>query len=80
MLDNNEPINFQPIIEALQNAQKAETLGGQLAELELALVRSEMNPSPADFCEMLWALEALGNIDITLRRWNPIHSQLESFY
>jgi hypothetical protein len=80
MIDSPEPIDFQPLIEALQAANTAKTYGEQLAQIELALVTSEMNPKPNNFCELLWAIETIGGIDITLRRWQPVEEPLESFF
>jgi len=80
MLESPEPINFEPLIKALQTANQKETFQAQLAELELALVSSEMNPKPSEFCELLWAIETLGSIDITKRRWQPVEEPLTGFF
>jgi hypothetical protein len=77
MLDSPEPIDFGPLIKALEQANKATTFDGQKAELELALVAVELNPSPNDFCEMLWSLETLAGIDITTRNWTPVEDHFE---
>jgi len=80
MIDSPEPIDYTPLIEALRAANKAQTFNEQLAEIELALVQSEMNPKANDFCELLWAIEVIGSVDITLRRWQPVEDPLESFF
>jgi hypothetical protein len=80
MLESPEPIDFTPLIKALQTANLADTFQKQLAEIELALVASEMNPKPDTFCDLLWAIEILGGIDITARRWKPAANQLEGFF
>ena len=80
MIDSPEPIDFQPLIEALQAANSGKTFNEQLAQIELALVSSEMNPKPNTFCDLLWAVEAIGSIDITARRWQPVEEPLESFF
>jgi hypothetical protein len=80
MIDSPEPIDFQPLIEALQAANTGKTYNEQLAQIELALVSSEMNPKPNNFCELLWAIETVGGIDITARRWKPVEEPLESFF
>jgi hypothetical protein len=80
MIDSPEPIDFQPLIEALQAANSGKTFNEQLAQIELALVSSEMNPKPNTFCDLLWAVEAIGEIDITARRWQPVEEPLESFF
>jgi hypothetical protein len=80
VIDSPEPIDFQPLIEALQAANSGKTFNEQLAQIELALVSSEMNPKPNTFCDLLWAVEAIGSIDITARRWQPVEEPLESFF
>jgi hypothetical protein len=80
VIDSPEPIDFQPLIEALQAANTGKTYNEQLAQIELALVSSEMNPKPNNFCELLWAIETVGGIDITARRWKPVEEPLESFF
>jgi hypothetical protein len=80
VIDSPEPIDFQPLIEALQAAKNGKTFNEQLAQIELALVSSEMNPKPNTFCDLLWAVEAIGSIDITARRWQPVEEPLESFF
>jgi hypothetical protein len=80
MIDSPEPIDYTPLIEALQAANKAQTFNEQLAEIELALVKAEMNPKADTFCELLWAIEVIGSVDITLRRWQPVEEPLESFF
>jgi len=80
MIDSPEPIDYTPLIEALQAANKAKTFNEQLAEIELALVKAEMNPKANDFCDLLWAIEVIGGVDITLRRWQPVEEHLESFF
>jgi len=80
MIDSPEPIDYTPLIEALQAANKAQTFNEQLAEIELALVKSEMNPKADTFCELLWAIEAVGSIDITIRKWQPVEDHLDSFF
>lgn len=80
MIDSPEPVDFQPLIEALQAANTGKTFNEQLAQIELALVSSEMNPKADTFCDLLWAIEAVGSIDITLRRWKPVEEHLESFF
>jgi hypothetical protein len=80
MIDSPEPIDYTPLIEALQAANQAKTFNEQLAEIELALVRAELNPRSNDFCELLWSIETLGSIDITLRKWQPVTEQLGNFF
>jgi len=80
MIDSPEPIDYTPLIEALQAANTAKTFNEQLAQIELALVSSEMNPKADNFCELLWSIEAIGSIDITLRKWQPVEEQLDSFF
>jgi hypothetical protein len=80
MIDSPEPIDYTPLIEALQAANKAQTFNEQLAEIELALVKAEMNPKANDFCDLLWAVEVIGGVDITLRRWQPVEDHLDSFF
>lgn len=80
MLESPEPIDFEPLIKALQAANKASTFREQLAEIELALVAAEMNPKPNDFCELLWALEMLTYFDYTARKWKPVQDQLTPFF
>jgi hypothetical protein len=80
VIDSPEPIDFQPLIEALQAANSGKTFNEQLTQIELALVSSEMNPKADHFCELLWAIEAVGSIDITARRWQPVEEPLESFF
>lgn len=80
MIDSPEPIDFQPLIQALLAANSGKTFNEQLAQIELALVSSEMNPKPNTFCDLLWAVEAIGSIDITARRWQPVEEPLESFF
>lgn len=80
MLESPEPIDFTPLIKALQTANLADTFQKQLAEIELALVASEMNPKPDTFCELLWAVEVIAGINITERRWKPAADQLEAFF
>jgi hypothetical protein len=80
MIDSPEPVDFQPLIEALQAAQNGKTFNEQLTQIELALVSSELNPKADTFCDLLWGIEALGSIDITLRKWQPVEEPLESFF
>ncbi|NBW14506.1 MAG: hypothetical protein EBR82_41560 [Caulobacteraceae bacterium] len=80
MLEPLEPINFQPLIKALQTATEKATFQEQIAELEIALVSSELNPKPEEFCDLLWAIELLGNIDIRARKWQPIGESLNDFF
>ncbi|NBT48212.1 MAG: hypothetical protein EBT07_10450 [Actinobacteria bacterium] len=80
MLEPIEPINFEPLIKALQTANQKETFQEQLAEIEMALIASEMNPKPETFCELLWAIEMLGNIEIRIRKWQPIGESLNGFF
>lgn len=80
MLENPEPIDFRPLIAALEKAQTAITFNAQLAELELALVESELNPKANNFCELLWAIEAVSSVDIQIRNWQGVEDQLESFF
>jgi len=76
MIDSPEPIDYTPLIEALRAANKAQTFNEQLAEIELALVKSEMNPKADTFCELLWAIEVIGSVAITLRWWQPADDPL----
>lgn len=69
---NPEPIDFRPIIAALEKAQEKSTLAEQRLELELAIVQSELHPEPNTFCELLWSIEAISEIDFTSRTWQPI--------
>lgn len=80
MIDSPEPIDYTPLIEALQAANTAKTFNEQLAQIELALVSSEMNPKADTFCELLWAIETISSVDITLRKWQPVEDHLESFF
>lgn len=80
MLESPEPIDFTPLIKTLQAANQATSFQEQLAEIELGLVASEMNPKPDTFCDLLWAIEILGGIDITQRRWKPAAESLETFF
>jgi hypothetical protein len=41
---------------------------------------AELNPKADTFCDLLWAIEAVGSIDITARRWQPVKEPLESFF
>jgi hypothetical protein len=69
---NPDPIDFTPLINALQKAQGKATFGEQRLQIELAIVASEMNPEPDTFCDLLWAIEAIGEIDFTTRVWKPV--------
>lgn len=80
MIDSPEPVDFTPLIEALQAANKATTFQAQLIELELALVKAELNPKANDFCELLWSIEAVSSVDISLRRWQPVEDHFQSFF
>lgn len=80
MINSPEPIDYAPLIEALQAANTAKTFNEQLAEIELALVKAELNPKPDTFCDLLWAIEAVGSISISSRRWQPVEDHLESFF
>ena len=76
---NPEPIDFSPLIKALQNAQGKATFGEQRLQIEMAIVATEMNPEPDNFCDLLWAIEAIGEIDFTSRTWEPAE-QAEEFF
>ena len=80
MLESPEPIDFEPLIKALQAANNASTFREQMAEIELALVAAEMNPKPSDFCEFLWALEMLTFFDYKKRNWKPIRDDVKHFF
>lgn len=69
---NPEPIDFRPLIEALEKAQEKLTLAEQRLELELAITESELHPDPNTFCELLWGIEAICEIDFAARAWQPI--------
>jgi hypothetical protein len=66
---NPEPIDFRPLIAALEKAQEKQTLAEQRLELELAITASELNPEPNEFCELLWGIEAIAEIDFEARSW-----------
>jgi hypothetical protein len=80
MLNSPEPIDYTPLIEALQAANTAKTFNEQMAEIEFALVKSELNPKADNFCELIWSIEAVGSISISARRWQPVELNLESFF
>lgn len=80
MLDYPEPIDFTPLIKALQAANEALTFAEQVATIELALVSAELHPQADNFCSFLWSLELLQNIDITARRWKPAPESVSSFF
>ena len=80
MIKSEEPIDFEPLIKALQAANKVDTFSGQLSTIELSLVSAEINPKPHDFCEFLWALEMLTYFDYTARQWKPSNDQLKEFF
>lgn len=80
MLDSPEPIDFTPLIKALEKAQQAGTFSEQKAELELALVEAELNPKADTYCDLLWSIETIGAIDISKRNWQPAEDHLEIFF
>jgi len=80
MLENPEPLDFTPLINALQKAQGKATFAEQRLEIELAIVAAELNPKANDFCDILWSIEAIGEIDFTSRNWQPAEDHLETFF
>jgi hypothetical protein len=79
-MTNTEAIYLSPLIEALKKASKAASFEEQLAELEIALVEAELHPKPATYCQLLWGIDLVKNIDITKRRWQPLDSSLLPFF
>jgi hypothetical protein len=80
MIDSPEPIDFSPLIQALQKANLAPTFDQQKAEIELALLGAELHPKSSDFCELLWSLELLASVELTQRRWQPVQGDLAFFF
>lgn len=80
MLDSPEPIDYEPLILALQQANKMLTFNEQLAVIELAITKAEFHPNPHQFCQLLWAIEVMHGVDYSTRRWHPVKENLEDFF
>jgi hypothetical protein len=80
MIDSPEPLDYTPLIEALQAANKMETFNEQLAVIEMAILQTEFHPKADKFCEMLWSIEVMHGIDYSVRRWQPIEDKLNGFF
>jgi hypothetical protein len=72
--------DFTPLIRALEAANSSETLEGQLAIIELALVEAELNPNPIPSIELEFSLSALATIDTSERIASRGTAELAQFF
>jgi len=79
-MSNTEAIDLTRLIEVLTKANKAESFEAQLTEIELALIEAELHPKPATYCQLLWGIDLIKQIDIAKRKWQPLENDFEEYF
>ena len=79
-MTSTEPIDLTQLIEALTKANKAESFEAQLAQLEMSLIEAELHPKPTNYCQLLWGIDLVKQIDIAQRKWQPLENEFEDYF